>query len=54
MISLGAGEELVSEYRSCIYYHNGKPEWSETIKVGVIKSIVSALDITGLGTTESF
>lgn len=33
MISIGAGEELVSEYRSVIFYHVGKPEWVETIKV---------------------
>ena len=33
VISIGAGEELVSEYRSVIFYHVGKPEWVETIKV---------------------
>lgn len=33
VISLGAGEELVSEYRSVIFYHCGKPEWVETIKL---------------------
>ena len=33
MISIGAGEELVSEYRSVTFYHCGKPEWVETIKV---------------------
>ena len=33
MISIGAGEELISEYRSVIFYHCGKPEWVETIKV---------------------
>lgn len=33
VISIGAGEELVSEYRSVIFYHVGKPEWVETIKL---------------------
>lgn len=33
VISIGAGEELVSEYRSVIFYHSGKPEWVETIKL---------------------
>ena len=33
VISIGAGEELVSQYRSVIFYHSGKPEWVETIKV---------------------
>lgn len=37
VISLGAGEELVSEYRSVIFYHCGKPEWVETIKVRCMK-----------------
>lgn len=35
VISIGAGEELVSEYRSVIFYHCGKPEWVETIKLVV-------------------
>ncbi|XP_048584524.1 dedicator of cytokinesis protein 1 isoform X2 [Nematostella vectensis] len=35
VISYGAGEDLVSEYRSVIYYHSGKPEWHETIKLAV-------------------
>ena len=42
VISIGAGEELVSQYRSVIFYHSGKPEWVETIKVsytlGVLES----------------
>ncbi|XP_073238831.1 dedicator of cytokinesis protein 1-like [Porites lutea] len=33
VISVGAGEELVSQYRSVIFYHSGKPEWVETIKL---------------------
>ena len=37
VISIGAGEELVSEYRSVIFYHVGKPEWVETIKVNHYK-----------------
>ncbi|KAJ7356302.1 Dedicator of cytokinesis protein 2 [Desmophyllum pertusum] len=33
VICFGAGEALVSEYRSVIFYHVGKPEWVETIKL---------------------
>ena len=40
MISIGAGEDLVSEYRSVIFYHSGKPEWVETIKVRIKNSIL--------------
>ena len=39
VISIGAGEELVSEYRSVIFYHCGKPEWVETIKVRILKKV---------------
>ena len=46
VISVGAGEELVSQYRSVIFYHSGKPEWVETIKVsytlGVLESCLKA------------
>ena len=51
VISIGAGEELVSQYRSVIFYHSGKPEWVETIKVSytlcVLESCLKA-------TTEEF
>ena len=43
VISLGAGEELVSEYRSVIFYHCGKPEWVETIKVRCMKKEASLM-----------
>nr|XP_058959333.1 dedicator of cytokinesis protein 1-like [Pocillopora verrucosa] len=33
VICIGAGENPVSEYRSVIFYHVGKPEWVETIKL---------------------
>ncbi|XP_031549558.1 dedicator of cytokinesis protein 1-like [Actinia tenebrosa] len=35
VISYGAGEQLISEYRSVIFYHNAKPEWNEPVKVVV-------------------
>ena len=35
VICIGAGENPVSEYRSVIFYHVGKPEWVETIKVNI-------------------
>ncbi|KAK3743713.1 hypothetical protein QZH41_012379, partial [Actinostola sp. cb2023] len=35
VINYGAGEESISEYRSNVFYHQPKPEWSETIKVVV-------------------
>ncbi|XP_040029481.2 dedicator of cytokinesis 2 [Gasterosteus aculeatus] len=34
-ICLGAGDKLVSEYRSVIYYQIKQPRWMETIKVAV-------------------
>jgi len=33
VISEGAGGEMVSQYKSIIYYHEDKPRWFETIKV---------------------
>lgn len=33
VISLGTGEPLVTEYRSCVYRHSLNPEWQETVKV---------------------
>lgn len=33
VISLGAGEPLVSEYHSCVYRHSLNPEWHETVKL---------------------
>ncbi|XP_064601988.1 dedicator of cytokinesis protein 1-like isoform X2 [Liolophura sinensis] len=35
VISLGAGERLISEYKSVIYYHEDKPRWHETVKVAI-------------------
>ncbi|GCB64097.1 hypothetical protein scyTo_0000239 [Scyliorhinus torazame] len=34
-ICLGAGDKLVSEYRSVIYYQVKQPRWIETIKVAI-------------------
>ena len=42
VISVGAGEELVSQYRSVIFYHSGKPEWVETIKVSYTLSVLKS------------
>ena len=44
VISIGAGEDLVSEYRSVIFYHCGKPEWVETIKVMILKKFTFLSD----------
>ena len=27
---------MISEYRSVIYYHEEKPKWCETIRVGIL------------------
>ena len=35
VITLGGGVELMSEYRSVIYYHEDKPRWLEIFKVAV-------------------
>lgn len=34
MISEGAGGDMVSEYKTVVYYHDDKPKWCETVKVG--------------------
>lgn len=33
VISMGAGIELIDEYKSVIYYHDDKPKWNETFKI---------------------
>lgn len=33
VISEGAGGDMVSHYKSIIYYHEDKPKWFETVKV---------------------
>ena len=33
VISEGAGGEMISHYKSVIYYHEDKPKWCETVKV---------------------
>jgi len=33
VISEGAGGEMISQYKSIIYYHEDRPRWFETIKV---------------------
>lgn len=35
VISEGAGGEMMSEYKSCIYYHEDRPKWFETVKVAI-------------------
>jgi len=35
VISTGAGEDMCSEYHSCIYYHCAQPKWMETVKLSV-------------------
>ena len=42
VISPGSGEDMCSEYNSCIYYHCANPRWMETVKVSLLLHIVSA------------
>ncbi|KAK3095553.1 hypothetical protein FSP39_016043 [Pinctada imbricata] len=35
VISHGCGGEMMSEYKSLIYYHEDKPKWFETVKVAI-------------------
>eukprot|EP00106_Octopus_bimaculoides_P019984 XP_014787426.1 PREDICTED: dedicator of cytokinesis protein 1-like isoform X1 [Octopus bimaculoides] len=35
VISGGAGGEMMSRYCSCIYYHEDRPKWFETVKVAI-------------------
>ncbi|XP_066581822.1 dedicator of cytokinesis protein 1 isoform X2 [Prorops nasuta] len=35
VITLGGGVSPINEYRSVIYYHEDKPRWCETFKIGV-------------------
>eukprot|EP00795_Rhopilema_esculentum_P012407 gene12407-3070_t len=35
VISPGSGENMCSEYYSCIYYHCANPRWMETVKLSV-------------------
>lgn len=35
VISYGCGGDMMSEYKSLIYYHEDKPKWQETVKVTV-------------------
>eukprot|EP00794_Sanderia_malayensis_P005649 gene5649-6345_t len=35
VFSTGAGQEMASEYYSCIYYHCASPKWMETVKLSV-------------------
>lgn len=39
IITLGAGAAMMNEYKSVIYYHDDKPKWHETFKVGRINCI---------------
>ena len=33
VISFGCGGDMMSEYKSMVYYHEDKPKWFETFKV---------------------
>jgi len=33
VINEGAGGDMVSQYKSIIYYHEDRPRWCETVKV---------------------
>lgn len=33
VIAMGAGIEMIDEYKSVIYYHDDKPKWNETFKI---------------------
>lgn len=33
VITLGAGAQMLNEYKSVVYYHEDKPKWNETFKV---------------------
>ena len=35
VISFGAGAEMISEYRSVVYYHEEKPKWMETFRISI-------------------
>lgn len=35
VISYGCGGDMMSEYKSLIYYHEDKPKWQETVKVAI-------------------
>ena len=35
VITLGAGAESQSEYKSVVYYHDEKPKWAETFKITI-------------------
>ncbi|CAH1782976.1 unnamed protein product [Owenia fusiformis] len=35
VICVGGGSELLTEYRSVVYYHEDKPRWYETVKVSI-------------------
>ncbi|CAD7083698.1 unnamed protein product [Hermetia illucens] len=35
VITLGAGAQMLNEYKSVVYYHEDKPKWNETFKIQV-------------------
>lgn len=39
VLSMGAGACNVDEYKSIIYYHEGRPKWNETFRVILLKDI---------------
>lgn len=38
-IVIGAGSSSIDEYKSMIYYHEDRPKWNETFKVGSYSSV---------------
>ena len=34
-VSAGSGEQMVSEYKTSVLYHNNSPRWNETVRVSV-------------------
>lgn len=35
VLTMGAGVEMLNDYKSVIYYHDDKPKWNETFKIQV-------------------
>ena len=47
VISEGAGGDMVTQFKSIIYYHEDKPRWYETVKVShrIIKTSYQCMKI---------
>ena len=44
LITYGAGSEMMSDYKSVIYYHEEKPRWMETFKISIPVDILKQFD----------